>query len=340
MQKLEELDLGNYENLLQFQNAFFEFSSTFPRRYARLLNSPGCSGDDLYNSRNAHFLFSSADADNVKYGFRCPGGLTDSMDANHKGRGELVYEHCQGGSDPGSNLIGILYGMPALSHVYYSDYCGSSSNLFGCIGVRNGSYVIFNKRYEKEAYEKLILKIREQMISMPYQDALGRVYTYGEFFPPELCPFAYNESSAQDFFPKTPKEIKEFGSFFKDISLPSYEITMQSDDIPQSIASTPDSIIQEIIACEKTGRPFRILKEELDFYRKMNIALPRLHPDERYKSRILKRNPLKLWQRSCMCDKSNHSHGNTPCSNEFQTAYAPERPEIVYCEPCYQQEVL
>jgi len=25
--------------------------------------------------------------------------------------------------------------------------------------------------------------------------------------------------------------------------------------------------------------------------------------------------------------------------NEFETAYAPDRPEIVYCEKCYQQEV-
>ncbi len=27
------------------------------------------------------------------------------------------------------------------------------------------------------------------------------------------------------------------------------------------------------------------------------------------------------------------------CPNEFETSYAPERPEIVYCEKCYQQEV-
>ncbi len=27
------------------------------------------------------------------------------------------------------------------------------------------------------------------------------------------------------------------------------------------------------------------------------------------------------------------------CQNEFETSYAPDRPEIVYCERCYQQEV-
>lgn len=33
-------------------------------------------------------------------------------------------------------------------------------------------------------------------------------------------------------------------------------------------------------------------------------------------------------------------HGNIPCPNEFQTSYAPDRPEIVYCEACYQAEVV
>ncbi len=36
-----------------------------------------------------------------------------------------------------------------------------------------------------------------------------------------------------------------------------------------------------------------------------------------------------------------HFHENTDsCPNEFQTAYAPDRTEIVYCEQCYQAEVV
>ena len=34
-----------------------------------------------------------------------------------------------------------------------------------------------------------------------------------------------------------------------------------------------------------------------------------------------------------------HFHGNEPCPNEFETSYTPERPEIVYCEQCYNAEV-
>ncbi len=35
----------------------------------------------------------------------------------------------------------------------------------------------------------------------------------------------------------------------------------------------------------------------------------------------------------------NHFHGVEKCSVGFKTAYAPDRPEIVYCESCYKQEV-
>ena len=27
------------------------------------------------------------------------------------------------------------------------------------------------------------------------------------------------------------------------------------------------------------------------------------------------------------------------CKKEFETSYAPDRPEIVYCESCYNKEV-
>ncbi len=50
----------------------------------------------------------------------------------------------------------------------------------------------------------------------------------------------------------------------------------------------------------------------------------------RHANRLKKINPFKLWHRSCI---------HEGCNNEFETSYAPERPEIVYCERCYQNEV-
>ncbi len=36
---------------------------------------------------------------------------------------------------------------------------------------------------------------------------------------------------------------------------------------------------------------------------------------------------------------AKHLHDNKHCEEELKTGYSPDRPEIVYCEKCYQQEV-
>jgi len=84
------------------------------------------------------------------------------------------------------------------------------------------------------------------------------------------------------------------------------------------------------------------LSEDLKFHRRANLPLPRLCPNCRHAARIKQRNPLKLWHRTCMCENAKHNHppaGGAKCPNEFETAYSPERPEIIYCESCYQKEV-
>ncbi|MFZ1019443.1 MAG: hypothetical protein WAN61_00420 [Minisyncoccia bacterium] len=105
-------------------------------------------------------------------------------------------------------------------------------------------------------------------------------------------------------------------------------------------------MIGKVIECEHQGKcneqcteAFKIIESELQFYQRMNLPIPHLCPNCRHYQRLKQRNPLKLWHRSCMCDKTNHFHGKEKCEVEFETSYAPERPEIIYCEKCYQQEV-
>jgi len=43
--------------------------------------------------------------------------------------------------------------------------------------------------------------------------------------------------------------------------------------VPIDIKDVDDSIFQKVIICEKTGKPFRIIKAELDFYRKNNLPI-------------------------------------------------------------------
>ena len=82
----------------------------------------------------------------------------------------------------------------------------------------------------------------------------------------------------------------------------------------------------------------------------MNLSLPRICPDCRHKEMFKKRTLFKLYHRKCQCtgahsdnkiywNTAEHKHKNKHCPNEFETSYAPDRKEIVYCEKCYNKEV-
>ena len=340
---------------------FAELKKSSLQRFMIGTHNKQVSGNWLWECKNTFQSFRCRLIEDGKYLFQIT-EAKDCMDYHSWGRGcELMYEVMTSGYQ--------CHGL-AFTHncwdgnqfLQYCDSCHSSSNLFACIGLRNKQYCILNKQYTKEEYEALVPKIIDHMNAMPYTDAKGRIYKYGEFFPPELSPFCYNETIAQEYFPLTKEQATEKGYRWKDPEERNIAITIQSQDLPDHIKDVPDTITQEIIGCMHNGtcneqctEAFKIIPQELEFYRKMNLPLPRFCPNCRHYQRLKQRNPLKLWHRRCMCggilattnsqqpttynNTANHRHGTTPCTEEFETSYAPERQEIVYCENCYNQEV-
>ncbi len=326
--KIKEFNTGSHIFIEENFNKFWDFSLQFPKKYLRIVNCVDSIGDEIRDCKNVKYLYKGDDNENVKYGYRVA-HAKDSMDVCHS-LAELAYENALGGSENCQNIKFIISGDKAVNESEYYDSCRSSSCLFGCIGLKNKKYCILNKQYTKEEHEEMIPKIKKHMDDMPYVDKKGNVYKYGEFFPTELCPFGYNESVINDHFPLTKKEIIERVYSYKEKEDNKYTITLKAIDIADDIKDIDDSILNEVIECEVSKRAFRITPFELQFYKRMNIPIPRLHPDERYKARMKLRNPMVLYHRSCMKDG---------CTNEFETTYAPERPEIIYCEKCYKNEV-
>ncbi|MGH2564524.1 MAG: hypothetical protein ACRDE5_08425, partial [Ginsengibacter sp.] len=184
------------------------------------------------------------------------------------------------------------------------------------------------------------------MNTVPYVDKNERIYKYGEFFPMDLSPYSYNETVAQEYFPLLENEAKNNGYKWKEKEERNYQINLRTENLPLSILDVSNDIVEKIIECSHKGQcneqcteAFKIIPDELQFYKRMNLPLPRLCPNCRHYKRLKQRNPLKLWHRTCMCDKGNHFHGVGKCEVEFETSYAPERAEIIYCEKCYQAEV-
>ena len=340
----KELDFGSYKILSEFKNKYNNFILKNINRYACIIKSANCTGDNILNSKNVKESFDiyddMEDCKFVAHGL----GAKDSYDCYGFGGGaSLLYEGVDTGQKAFNQFFAIL--THSCLDTNYTYMCYNAKNLFGCVGIRKGEYCILNKQYTKEEYEKLIEKIKQHMLDMPYIDSKGKIYKYGEFFPTEMSPFAYNETIAQEYFTKSVDEIKDEGYIYRKPGKREYKITINSNDLPDHIQDVKDNILDEIISCPNNGSEFslcteayRIAKEELSFLKKQNIALPRFCPNCRHYYRLKQRNPLKLWHRECMCEKEDHEHQGK-CQVEFKISYAPDRPEIIYCEKCYQQEV-
>ncbi|HEV7424002.1 MAG TPA: hypothetical protein VGO21_02310, partial [Candidatus Paceibacterota bacterium] len=285
------------------------------------------SGNLLYNCRNivnSFELDKGEDCKNIYSGLE----MKDCMDLYHVGYNvELCYEL------QGCTRVSNCY----FSHlcydnvnVSYSDTCQNSQNLFGCVSVKKAEYMIFNKKYGKEEYEKLKEKIIEHM---------KKTGEYGEFFPPQIAPVYYNETQGNLYMPLSKEEVLAKGWHWED-SIPGTfgKETISSAQIPDKIEDVPESYLGEVFVCMDCSKNYNITGNELNFYKRENLPLTRRCPNCRYKRRFDLRLPRKLWHRTCMCDKKHTTHAG-PCAVEFETSYAPERPEKVYCEKCYQQEV-
>jgi hypothetical protein len=343
--QLEMLKLGSFRELEELKEEFGRIELQAIHKYANVTKSVNATGDNILNSKNLRECFDVHDLEDVTRSFRTL-NLKDAMDIEYGGlSSELVYEYVTGGKT-GYNIKWSIAALESDNDLSYTDYCASSSNLFGCAGIRGKSYCILNKQYTKEEYEAMMPKIKKHMDDVPYADKKGRVYRYGEFFPSEISPYAYNETIAQEHFPMTKEKALERGFTWRDPDTKEYAITKRSGDLPDHIKDAPDSILQETIGCRHEGKcmdqcttAFRLTPEEFQFYKKMGIPLPRLCPNCRHYEHIRLRNPMRLWHRQCMCDKATHQHRGH-CPNEFETSYSPERKEIVYCEQCYQSEVV
>ena len=346
LKKLEEFNVGSHRSVQGYKQKAQAFWLTYPHKYMHGVQNLDSTGDYVYNSKYVKNSFIVQESEHCKYCmWMILKGNKECYDYTQFGENaELVYESATCGKNI-YDIIGCINALEA-RQLRYSTFCyTNNNNLFGCISLKGKQYCILNKQYTKEEYEALVPKIIAHMSDMPYVDKKGRTYVYGDFFPTEISHFDYNETSAQEFFPLTKQEALEKGYLWQEPKERNYKVTISPKDLPDNITDTPDTIISEIIGCEHEGKckeqcttAFRVTDQELKFYKSQNIPIPHFCPNCRHYQRVVHRNPNKFWQRTCMCDKT-HAHHEGACNVEFQTSYAPDRPEIVYCEKCYQQEV-
>lgn len=308
--KLDEFGLNSWSNVQKLKAEFEQFRLKFPHRYARIVNSENCTGDYLSGCKDCTNCFSvEGPAQDLKDVFLAGWNAKDIVSSDHTGySGELFYE-CL------SCIEGIRNAFSSFSwyctDVFYCHMVLHSRDMFGCSNMKRGEYCILNKQYSKDEYYRLRDKIIEHM---------KKTGEWGEFFPISKSLFAYNETVAQDYFPLAKEEALAKGYSWRDEEVRE----IKPSTLPDSIENVTDDVLKQNWVCEKTGRPYRIIPQELAFYRKMGVPVPHFAPETRNEMRIALRNPIHTWPRKC-----------DQCGRAIETSYAPTRPEKVYCEACY-----
>jgi len=313
---LDEYKLNTYSGVERAKKEFNLFLLKQPHKFSNQINCFKCEGQNLFNSKNSKYVFHSHKAEDSKY---LENGDVQKNSYDLSVGGEL--EQCYEGVTPDhSHRASFTVTSWKNLDITYTDFCMSCQECFGCAGLKHSKYMIFNKQYSKEEYFKLKEKIIEHM---------KNTGEWGEFFPMNKSPFAYNESMAMLSFPLSKEEILKKGLAWQN-NIQKTEGKTTLFEIQDDIEDVSDLIVEEVLECDICKRNYKIIVDELSFYRKWKIPIPRSCFLCRLEKRFKLRGPSKLWHRKCM---------NEGCLNEFETPYAPDRPEIIYCERCYQQEV-
>ncbi len=283
-------------------------------RATRQIQCENCVGDNIEKSKNCRQCYDFSEGEDCSY---CMSGTkntncsdTEFIDNSH---------WCWNGASQELNNNCVCCAVVWYANdVFYSEDSSSSHDLFGCIGIRQAEYCILNKEYSRDEYFALRDKIIKHM---------KKTGEWGEFFPMEIAPFAYNETVAQEYFPLTKKEVLSRGWKWRDPEKKDYQ-SATIKEIPPFVKDVKASLCEEILACKTCSKNYQIQKQELKFYKKMELPIPLKCPACRHTERTKLRNPRTLYERKC--DK---------CSTEIKTTFSPDREEKVYCEKCYLSSV-
>ena len=306
-------------SLSELKQTFWEFQKQFPVRYMEGIQNENVQGDYVNTSKGCHECFDCVNLESCRYCTDLNGkdqGTHHNMDVSYFGYGVRHSYGCVAIGTEAENLNFCIRCHMGANDGWYSQNCMNGClNFFGCNGLIKQKYCIFNKQYTVHEYTSL----RERIVA--HMKETGE---WGQFWPASFFYGGYNETVAQEYLPLDKSGAEALGyTWFKDTKQESNGGAREQGDL-----TLDDSILEKTLVCEETGKEYRIVKPELNFYRKMKLPVPTLSPNERHFARMETRKPRQIWERQC-----------ANCKQEISTSYAPERPEKVLCEKCYLKVV-
>lgn len=323
---LNSYELHTRSGYLKAKKEYLDYIKSFPRKFAELRNCVNSTGTDMIRSKNVKASNTSSFSENSKFVHEGV-SFNTCYDCAVGGETELAYE-CITPDHSYNSLVTIESWKN--NNIAYSIDSHSCQNVLGCIGIKNGQYVILNKKYSKEEYQKLYEYIVNDM---------KKRGEWGEFFPSNLSPFGINETQAIHQLNFSKKEAINKGYNWQDNIQQTFgKETIAQEKVPNSIDDVHESIINEVLKCESCNRNYKILENELVFYKRLKIPIPLYCFFCRYKERQGLRPGYDLVSKECDCENTKHNHIGK-CKNSFETLFTEKEERPIYCEKCYQAEV-
>jgi len=315
--KEEYLERIKKETSIQ-DTEFAKMIASAPKQANKIHTSIQCSWNSITNSKDCFHCFDISMTENSRYVYYGSLGTKDCMDTAMVSINSSQCYNSQCCLDNCHKLIACNYCVN-VQESYYMDNCKNCKNCFWCVWLKDKQYYILNKPYSKSEYEKTITKIITQ---------LKREWVWGEFFPKYFSPFWYNESAAQNYTPLTKENAESLWYNWSDYILQAQKVEkiIPADSLPHDINNIPNDILNWAIKCSKTQKVFRILSQELEFYRKFQLRVPIIHPDERQISRLSRKNARQLHKRTCSW-----------CKKNLTSVY---KKDIIYCDDCYREKII
>lgn len=261
--RAKEFKLNSYAMVQLCFQKWEQWSSQWPKMRHVVLNSEHCTGDSIFSSKNARDCYNVSKLEDCRYVMNSV-DVKDSYDFFAYGmRTALCYE-CV--------TIAYSYDLKFCTYCFessgleYCESCWGCKDCFGCIGLKKAQYHIFNKPYSENDYRSLVPEIRKHM---------EKAGEYGSFFPERFSLFPYEDTLAQDYFPQPVKQ-KE-GAVQVGLSF--------VDEIPDTIEEVLLEITERTFLCPKEKKPFKFQRKEVQFCKKLGVALPRVSFEPRYQRR-------------------------------------------------------
>jgi hypothetical protein len=317
--KMAEIDIGSYAQYQKWKKRRKELEKNHTFKEFQGNNLVNCFGNHLNHCKDLQYSFDCEDNEGGKYCYQLVLGGKNNYDVNQFGTNLQQSCECTICGENSYHLLFCDNSMMDSSDLTYCWYAESSKNCFGCASIQGMSYCILNKQYTKEQYNELVPRIIDHM---------RETGEWGEFYPSNISPHGYSKTTAHMYYPLTKEEALAQGFKWDDYETPLPEVknTIDACDLSDNITDISDDILDAAIRCEATGKLFKITAQELKFYRRRGIPVPRRCQEQRHLDRFHQRNPRRFWDREC-----------GKCGKGIVTTFDPAGPEIVYCEKCYMK---